>query len=81
MSADFIMDYGQNVFFSTGNFFCSVFSVNLIMDFFKKSVDDGVVDSFLEKKVQLSDLDRFFILRVTEVEVPIMFLLIIVRLM
>lgn len=51
VSADSIMDYGQNVLLSTGNFLCSAPSVNSTMDFSKKLVDDGVVDSPLEKKV------------------------------
>uniref|UniRef100_A0A7I4CWF0 Uncharacterized protein n=1 Tax=Physcomitrium patens TaxID=3218 RepID=A0A7I4CWF0_PHYPA len=81
VSADSIMDYGHNVLLSTGNFLCSAPSVNSTMDFSKKLVDDGVVDSPLEKKVQLSDLDRPSTLRATEVEAPTMSLLTIVRLM
>lgn len=51
------MDYGQNFLLSTGNFLCSAPCVNSTMDFSKKPIEDGVVDSSLEKKVQLSNLD------------------------
>ena len=44
------MDYGQNIVLSTGNFLCSAPSVNSTMDFSKKRVEDGVVDSPIEKK-------------------------------
>ena len=47
------MDYGQNILLSTGNFLCSAPSVNLTMDFSKKPVEDGMVDSPIEKKVQV----------------------------
>ena len=49
-----IMDYGQNILLSTGNFLCSTLSVNSTMDFSKKPVEDGVVDSPVEKKVQVA---------------------------
>ena len=75
------MDYGQNVLLSTGNFLCSAPSVNSTMDFSKKPVEDGVVDSPLEKKVQFCDLDRPSTLRATEVEASTMSLSTIVRLM
>ena len=48
--AESIMDYGQNIVLSTGNFLCSTPSMNLTMDFSKKQVEDGVVDSPIEKK-------------------------------
>ena len=35
-SAESIMDYGQNIVLSTGNFLCSAPSVNSTMDFSKK---------------------------------------------
>ena len=49
-SAESIMDYGQNIVLSTGNFLCSAPSMNSTMDFSKKQVEDGVVDSPIEKK-------------------------------
>ena len=49
-SAESIMDYGHNIVLSTGNFLCSAPSVNLTMDFSKKRVEDGVVDSPIERK-------------------------------
>ena len=48
------MDYGQNIVLSTGNFLCSTPSVNSTMDFSKKRVEDGVVDSPIEKKVKVA---------------------------
>ena len=54
VSAESIMDYGQNIVLSTGNFLCSSPSVNLTMDFSKKRVEDGVVDSPIEKKVKVA---------------------------
>ena len=53
-SAESIMDYGQNIVLSTGNFLCSAPSVNLTMDFSKKRVEDGMVDSPIEKKVKVA---------------------------
>ena len=53
-SAKSIMDYGQNIVLSTGKFLCSVPSVNSTMDFSKKRVEDGVVDSHIEKKVKVA---------------------------
>ena len=47
-------DYGQNIVLSTGNFLCSAPSVNSTMDFSKKRVEDGVVDSPIEKKVKVA---------------------------
>ena len=44
------MDYGQNIVLSTGNFLCSAPSMNSTMDFSKKRLEDGVVDSPIEKK-------------------------------
>ena len=49
-SAESIMDYGQNIVLSTGNFLCSAPSMNSTMDFSKKRVEDGVVDIPIEKK-------------------------------
>ena len=49
-SAESIMDCGQNIVLSTGNFLCFAPSVNSTMDFSKKRVEDGVVDSPIEKK-------------------------------
>ena len=53
-SVESIMDYGQNIVMSTGNFLCSAPSVNSTMDFSKKQVKDGVVDSPIEKKVKVA---------------------------
>ena len=53
-SAESIMDYGQNIVLSTENFLCSTPSVNSTMDFSKKRVEDGVVDSPIEKKVKVA---------------------------
>ena len=49
-----IMDYGQNILLSTGNFLCSAPWVNSIMDFSKKPLEDGVMDSPIEKKMQVT---------------------------
>ena len=49
-----IMDYGQNIVLSTGNFLCSTPSMNSTMDFSKKQVEDGVVDTPIEKKVKVA---------------------------
>ena len=48
------MDYRQNIVLSTRNFLCSAPSVNSTMDFSKKRVEDGVVDSPIEKKVKVA---------------------------
>ena len=53
-SAKSIMEYGQNIVLSTGNFLYSAPSVNSTMDFSKKQVEDGVVDSPIEKKVKVA---------------------------
>ena len=48
------MDYEQNILLSTRNFLCSAPLVNSTMDFSKKAMEDGVVDSLVEKKVQVA---------------------------
>ena len=48
--ADSILDYGQYVILSTGNFLCSAPTGNSTMDFSTLPVNDGVVDSPLEQK-------------------------------
>ena len=53
-SVESIMDYRQNIVLSTGNFLCSTPLVNSIMDVSKKRVEDGVVDSPIEKKVKVA---------------------------
>ena len=53
-SAESIMDYRQNIVLSIGNFLCSAPLVNSTMDFSKKRVEDGVVDSPIEKKVKVA---------------------------
>ena len=52
-SEDSILDYGQYEILSTGNFLCSAPTLNSTMDFSGKHVEDGVVDSPLEKKPRL----------------------------
>ena len=44
-SADSILDYGQYVILSTGNFLCLAPTVNSTMDFSIKPIEEGVVDS------------------------------------
>ena len=44
-SADSILDYGQFLILSTGNFLCSAAMANSTMDFSTKPIDDSVVDS------------------------------------
>ena len=45
MSEDSLLDYGQYVILSTGNFLCSAPTVNSTMDFSVLHVEDGVVNS------------------------------------
>ena len=49
-STDFILDYGQYVILSIGNFLCSAPTGNSTMDFSTLLVNDGVVDSPPEQK-------------------------------
>ena len=44
-SADSILDYGQFLNLSTGNFLCLAATVNSTMDLSTKPIDDSVVDS------------------------------------
>ena len=44
-STDSILDYGQYVILSMGNFLCSAPTVNSTMDFYIKPIEEGVVDS------------------------------------
>ena len=44
-SADSILDYGQFLILSTGNFLCSAATANSTMDFSTKPIDDSIVDS------------------------------------
>ena len=44
-SANSILDYGQYVILSTGNFLCSAPTVNSTMDFSIKPINEGMVDS------------------------------------
>lgn len=53
-SEDSILDYGQYVILSTGNFLGSAPTVNSSMDFSTKPVDDGVVDSPPNQKPRLA---------------------------
>ena len=52
-STDSILDYGQYVILSTGNFLCSVPTVNSTMDFSVKPIEEGVVDSPPNSKLRL----------------------------
>ena len=52
-SADSILDYGQYVILSTGNFLCSAPTVNSTMDFSIKPIEKGVVDSPPNNKLRL----------------------------
>ena len=52
-SADSILDYGQYVILSTGNFLCSAPMVNSTMDFSVKPIEEGVVDSPPNNKLRL----------------------------
>ena len=52
-SADSILDYGQYVILSTGNFLCSAPTVNSTMDFSVKPIEKGVVDSPPNTKLRM----------------------------
>ena len=52
-SVDSILDYGQYVILSTGNFLCSVPTVNSTMDFSVKPIEEGVVDSPPNSKLRV----------------------------
>ena len=65
-----MIDYGPNVLLSTGNFMCSTPSMNSTMDFFKKPLEDGIVDSPLKKNVKVSVNYSASSLLATEVQVP-----------
>ena len=52
-SADSILDYGQYVILSTGNFLYSAPTVNSTMDFSVKPIEEGVVDSPPNSKLRL----------------------------
>ena len=52
-STDSILDYGQYVILSMGNFLCSAPTVNSTMDFFVKPIEEGVVDSPPNSKLRL----------------------------
>ena len=75
------MDYGQNIVLSTGNFLCSAPSVNSTMDFSKKRVEDGVVDSPIEKKVKVTVGNSTLSLYTKEQKVATMSVSDVVRLM
>ena len=53
-STDSILDYGQFLILSTGNFLYSAASANSTMDFSTKPIDDSVVDSPLSGSQRLS---------------------------
>ena len=52
-SADSILDYGQYVILSTGNFLCSARTIKSTMDFSIKPIEEGVVDSPPNSKLRL----------------------------
>ena len=52
-SVDSILDYGQYVILSTGNFLCSAPTINSTMDFSVKPIEEGVVDSPPNSKLRL----------------------------
>ena len=52
-SVDSILDYGQYVILSTGNFLFSAPTVNSTMDFSVKPIEEGVVDSPPNSKLRL----------------------------
>ena len=76
-----MMDYGQNVILSTRNFLCSAPSMNSTIDFSKKPLEDGVVDSPLKKKVKVFVIYSASSLLATEVPVLVttMLLCVVVR--
>ena len=80
-STESIMDYGQNIVLSMGNFLCSAPSVNSTMDFSKKRVEDGVVDSPIEKKVKVAVGNSASSLHANEQKVATMSVSDVVRLM
>ena len=80
-SAESIMDYGQNIVLSTGNFLCSAPSVTSTMDFSKKRVEDGVVDSPIEKKVKVEVGNSASSLHAKEQKAAMMLVSDVVRLM
>ena len=75
------MDYGQNIILNTGNFLCSTLLVNSTMDFSKKPIEDGVVDSLVENKVQVVVIYSPSSLHATELKVATMSVSDVVRLM
>jgi len=52
-SEDFLLDYGQHVLHSKGNLLCSAPTLNSTMDFSVKHVEDGVVNSPLDRMPRL----------------------------
>ena len=65
-----MMEYGQNVLLSVGNFLCSAPSMNSTMDFSMKPLEDGVVDCPLKKNVKVFVIYSASSLLATEVQVP-----------
>ena len=80
-SAESIMDYGQNIVLSTGNFLCSAPLVNSTMDFSNKRVKDGMVDSPIEKKGKVAVGNSASSLHAKEWEAATMSVFDVVRLM
>ena len=64
-----MMDYGQKVLLSTGNFLCSAPSMNSTMDFSKKPLEDE--DNPLKKNVKVSIVYLASSSLATKVQVPV----------
>ena len=88
-STESIMDYGQNIGLESGrwttdstwNFLYSTPSVNSTMDFSKKQVEDGVVDSPIEKKGKVTVGNSAYSLHAKEWKAATMSVSDVVRLM
>ena len=80
-SAESIMDYGQNIVLSTRNFLCSTPSLNPTVDFSKKRLENGVVDSPIEKKVKVAFVNSSSSLHAKEHKAATMSLFDVIRLM
>ena len=80
-SAKSIMDYGQNIVLSTKNFLCFAPLMNSTTDFSKKRVEDGVVDSPIEKKVKVAIVNSASSLHAKECKAVTMLISDVIRLM
>ena len=64
-----------------GNFLCFASLMNLTIDFSKKPVEDGVIDSLVEKKVQVAVIYSPSSLHATKLKAATMSIFDVVRLM